>query len=45
MKNLNESLHTLNTIEATNGHNDNDWNFALNSKILKFLNPKNRINS
>ena len=43
MKNLNESLHTLNTIEAVNGHNDSDWNFALNSKILKFLNPKMKL--
>ena len=43
MKNLNESLHTLNTIEAANGHNDSDWNFALNSKILKFLNPKMKL--
>ncbi len=44
LKTKNHTLHTLNTIEAANATNNNDWNFALNSKIVEFLVPKINFN-
>ena len=40
LKTKQNTLHTLNTIEAANATNNNDWNFSLNSKIVEFLAPK-----
>ena len=40
IKTKNNSLHTLNTIEAVNATINSDWNFVLNSKIIEYLAPK-----
>lgn len=44
LKTKKNTLHTLNTIEAANATNNNEWNFALNSKIIEFLAPKINFN-